>query len=53
MYRRSELSNDSYRYDVDPASEMFANRRVFAYVDSGVPDGIQVGQLRSRTDDSD
>ncbi|VDB92364.1 unnamed protein product [Peniophora sp. CBMAI 1063] len=31
-----------YRYDVEPVSQVFTGRRVFAYVDSGVPDGIQV-----------
>ena len=32
----------SYAYDVDPTTQAFKNRRVFAYVDNGVPDGIQV-----------
>ncbi|THH16198.1 hypothetical protein EW146_g4402 [Bondarzewia mesenterica] len=31
-----------YQFDVDPKTEAFLNRRVFAYVDTGVPDGIQV-----------
>jgi len=31
-----------YAFDVDPVSHAFKNRRVFAYVDAGVPDGIQV-----------
>ncbi|KAK0444224.1 calcium-dependent phosphotriesterase [Desarmillaria tabescens] len=31
-----------YAFDVDPKTHAFKNRRVFAYVDSGVPDGIQV-----------
>ena len=31
-----------YAFDVDPKSQAFMNRRVFAYVDSGIPDGIQV-----------
>ena len=31
-----------YAYDVDPISQAFKNRRVFSYVDSGVPDGIQL-----------
>ncbi|KAF8987253.1 D-lactonohydrolase-like protein [Cyathus striatus] len=31
-----------YAYDVDPDTLMFNNRRVFAYVDAGIPDGIQV-----------
>ncbi|KAG7440453.1 D-lactonohydrolase-like protein [Guyanagaster necrorhizus] len=31
-----------YAFDVNPKTHAFMNRRVFAYVDSGVPDGIQV-----------
>ncbi|KDQ51828.1 hypothetical protein JAAARDRAFT_184647 [Jaapia argillacea MUCL 33604] len=31
-----------YAYDIDPVTQAFTNRRVFAYADSGVPDGIQV-----------
>ncbi|KAI0066861.1 D-lactonohydrolase-like protein [Artomyces pyxidatus] len=31
-----------YQFDVDPKSQAFTNRRVFAFVDNGVPDGIQV-----------
>ncbi|KAI0051556.1 calcium-dependent phosphotriesterase [Auriscalpium vulgare] len=31
-----------YQFDVEPKTQMFTNRRVFAYVDNGVPDGIQV-----------
>ncbi|KAG5734805.1 Gluconolactonase [Termitomyces sp. T112] len=31
-----------YAFDVDPRTHMFKNRRVFAYVDAGIPDGIQV-----------
>jgi len=31
-----------YRFDVDPKSQTFINRRVFAYVDTGIADGIQV-----------
>ncbi|KAI0916502.1 hypothetical protein AcW1_010085 [Taiwanofungus camphoratus] len=31
-----------YAFDVDPKSQVFLNRRVFAYVDTGVPDGVQV-----------
>lgn len=27
---------------MDPETQSFANRRVFAYSDSGIPDGIQV-----------
>ena len=32
----------SYAYDVDPDSQVFMNRRVFAYADTGIPDGVQV-----------
>ncbi|KAG1733912.1 uncharacterized protein EDB91DRAFT_1084296 [Suillus paluster] len=31
-----------YQFDVDPLTQSFANRRVFAYIDSGAPDGIQL-----------
>ena len=32
----------SYAYDVHPHTQVFMNRRVFAYVDTGFPDGLQV-----------
>lgn len=31
-----------YAYDVDPDTFEFNNRRVFAYIDAGIPDGIRV-----------
>ncbi|KAG0705383.1 hypothetical protein DFH29DRAFT_981043 [Suillus ampliporus] len=31
-----------YQYDVNPLTHTFENRRVFAYVDSGAPDGITI-----------
>ncbi|KIJ24788.1 hypothetical protein M422DRAFT_39008 [Sphaerobolus stellatus SS14] len=31
-----------YTFDVDPQTEQFRNRRVLAYIDTGIPDGIQV-----------
>jgi gluconolactonase len=31
-----------YQFDVDPTTQSFTNRRVFAYTDSGAPDGIQL-----------
>jgi len=31
-----------YAFDVDPTNQAFKNRRVFAYVDNGVPDGIEL-----------
>ncbi|KAF7419407.1 hypothetical protein PC9H_001997 [Pleurotus ostreatus] len=43
-----------YAFDVDPISHAFKNRRVLAYVDAGVPDGIQVdtnGNIYSGTGD--
>ena len=32
----------SYAFDVDPKTQAFHNRRVFAYADTGIPDGIQL-----------
>ncbi|KAI0643990.1 D-lactonohydrolase-like protein [Trametes meyenii] len=31
-----------YAFDVDPKTEAFKNRRVFAYVDTGIADGLQL-----------
>ncbi|KXN86973.1 Gluconolactonase [Leucoagaricus sp. SymC.cos] len=31
-----------YAFDVDPKTHAFTNRRILAYVDTGIPDGIQV-----------
>ncbi|KAG1813523.1 uncharacterized protein BJ212DRAFT_1300931 [Suillus subaureus] len=31
-----------YQFDIDPTTQSFTNRRVFAYIDSGAPDGIQL-----------
>ncbi|KAG5637306.1 hypothetical protein H0H81_005049 [Sphagnurus paluster] len=31
-----------YAFDVDDQTHAFTNRRVFAYIDAGVPDGVQV-----------
>ncbi|TFK32977.1 calcium-dependent phosphotriesterase [Crucibulum laeve] len=31
-----------YVFDVDKKTHMFKNRRVFAYIDAGIPDGLQV-----------
>ncbi|KAF7369082.1 SGL domain-containing protein [Mycena venus] len=31
-----------YAFDVDPKTQVFKNRRIFAYADAGVPDGVQV-----------
>lgn len=43
-----------YAFDVDASTQAFTNRRVFAYVDNGVPDGIQLdsnGNVYSGTGD--
>lgn len=32
----------SYAFDVDSRTQALSNRRVFAYVDSGIPDGIEL-----------
>lgn len=37
-----DYPSNSYKYDVDPKSGSFSNRRTFAYADTGVPDGIQI-----------
>ncbi|KAF6760452.1 D-lactonohydrolase-like protein [Ephemerocybe angulata] len=31
-----------YAFDVDTKTQSFVNRRVFAYADTGIPDGVQV-----------
>ncbi|KAG6831539.1 hypothetical protein H0H92_009458 [Tricholoma furcatifolium] len=31
-----------YAFDVDPTTQVFTNRRIFAYIDAGVPDGVQI-----------
>ncbi|KAF9475741.1 calcium-dependent phosphotriesterase [Pholiota conissans] len=31
-----------YKFDVDPTTQTFLNRRIFAYVDTGIPDGVQL-----------
>jgi gluconolactonase len=31
----------SYGFDVDPDTHAFKNRRILAYVDTGIADGIQ------------
>ncbi|KAI0070247.1 calcium-dependent phosphotriesterase [Panus rudis PR-1116 ss-1] len=31
-----------YAFDVDPRTQAFSNKRVFAFVDTGFPDGIQL-----------
>uniref|UniRef100_A0A8H7XZX0 SMP-30/Gluconolactonase/LRE-like region domain-containing protein n=1 Tax=Psilocybe cubensis TaxID=181762 RepID=A0A8H7XZX0_PSICU len=31
-----------FQFDVDPRSQVFTNRRIFAYADTGIPDGIEL-----------
>jgi gluconolactonase len=35
----------SYKYDVDPQTQSFTNRRVFAYAESSAPDGIELDTM--------
>ena len=32
----------SYKFDIDQATGVLTNRRIFAFADSGIPDGIQI-----------
>ncbi|KAI5830481.1 calcium-dependent phosphotriesterase [Schizophyllum commune Tattone D] len=34
-----------YAFDVDPKTHAFTNRRLFAFVDAAIPDGIQVDKV--------
>ncbi|KAG1883846.1 calcium-dependent phosphotriesterase [Suillus subluteus] len=38
----NEPDLSSHNFDVDPTTQAFTNRRVFAYTDSGAPDGIHL-----------
>ena len=38
------MLSHSYKFDVDPVSKVFTNRRIFAYIDNGVPDGINIDE---------
>ncbi|KAF9557269.1 calcium-dependent phosphotriesterase [Agrocybe pediades] len=40
--KNSTLPSTVYAFDIDPETFFFSNRRVFCYIDSGGPDGIQV-----------
>jgi len=31
-----------YAFDVDPSTQAFLNRRVFAFIDTGIPDGLEL-----------
>ncbi|KAG6370123.1 hypothetical protein JVT61DRAFT_12423 [Boletus reticuloceps] len=42
MPNNQTLPATIYQYDVDPVTQSFTNRRVFAYSDTGIPDGIQL-----------
>ncbi|KAF9223171.1 calcium-dependent phosphotriesterase [Gyrodon lividus] len=39
------LPTTIYQFDVDSVTQAFTNRRVFAYADSGLPDGIQLDTM--------
>ncbi|KAK0458886.1 calcium-dependent phosphotriesterase [Desarmillaria tabescens] len=39
------LPTTIYAFNIDENTQAFKNRRVFAYVDAGVPDGIQVDAM--------
>lgn len=41
-WRRWYLAIPRYAFDVDATTQAFKNRRVFAYIDTGLPDGIQL-----------
>ncbi|CCM02281.1 uncharacterized protein FIBRA_04368 [Fibroporia radiculosa] len=34
-----------YEFDVDPKTQVFTNPRIFAFIDTGLPDGIQVDTM--------
>ncbi|KZT01009.1 uncharacterized protein LAESUDRAFT_816186 [Laetiporus sulphureus 93-53] len=40
--RNTTLPSTIYAFDVERKSQVFLNRRVFTYVDAGIPDGLQV-----------
>ena len=35
----------SYEFDVNSKTQVFEHKRVFAYIDAGLPDGIQVDRF--------
>lgn len=35
----------SYEFDVNSKTQVFEHKRVFAYIDAGLPDGIQVDKF--------
>ncbi|KZT68620.1 D-lactonohydrolase-like protein [Daedalea quercina L-15889] len=43
--RNQTLPATIYEFDVNPKTQVFEHRRVFAYIDAGVPDGIQVDKF--------
>ncbi len=54
MYDDTDYILCSYAFDVDPQTESFGNKRVFSYIDGGVPHGLQLdtaGNLYAGTGD--
>ncbi|KAH9837864.1 D-lactonohydrolase-like protein [Rhodofomes roseus] len=43
--RNQTLPATIYEFDVNPKTQVFENKRVFAYIDAGVPDGIQLDKF--------
>lgn len=43
--RNQTLPSTIYEFDVNPKTGVFEHKRVFAYIDAGVPDGIQVDKF--------
>ena len=37
----------SYKFDVEPTTQAFINRCIFAYINVGVPDGVNMNGLRN------
>ena len=40
-----DRSIHSYEFDVNSKTQVFEHKRVFAYIDAGTPDGIQVDRF--------
>ncbi|KAH9919614.1 D-lactonohydrolase-like protein [Fomitopsis serialis] len=43
--RNQTLPSTIYEFDVNPKTQVFEHKRVFAYIDAGLPDGIQVDKF--------
>ena len=37
----------SYKFDVEPTTQAFISRCIFAYINVGVPDGVNMNGLRN------